>query len=122
MILKFDDDRPIFLQIADSIEDDILQGSYPEESQIPSITEFSISYKINPATALKGITILVDSGVLYKKRGVGMFVASGATEILKEKRKEQFFSNYIMKMIHEAKRLKFTTEEIEKMIEKGMEE
>lgn len=122
MILKFDNDRPIFLQIADSIEDDILQGVFLEETQIPSITEFSLSYNINPATALKGITMLVESGVLYKKRGVGMFVARGANEILKEKRKEQFFSNYVTKMIEESKRLNFSKDELIKIIERGYEE
>ena len=72
------EDRPIFQQIAEQLEEAILSGAYPEESQVPSITEYSVQYRINPATALKGINLLVDAGPLYKKRGVGMFVASGA--------------------------------------------
>ena len=78
MQINFDSDKPIFIQIAEGIEDAILTGAFEEESQIPSITEFSVTYKINPATALKGINILVDSGIIYKKRGVGMFVEKGA--------------------------------------------
>lgn len=70
------EDRPIFQQIAEQLEEAILSGAYPEESQVPSITEYSVQYRINPATALKGINLLVDAGLLYKKRGVGMFVAS----------------------------------------------
>ena len=78
------EDRPIFQQIAEQLEEAILSGAYPEESQVPSITEYSVQYRINPATALKGINLLVDAGLLYKKRGVGMFVASGAREKLRQ--------------------------------------
>ena len=70
--MTFSEDRPIFLQLADRLEEGILSGAYPEESQVPSITEYSVNYRINPATALKGINLLVDAGLLYKKRGVGM--------------------------------------------------
>lgn len=121
MKLDFDDEKPIFIQIAEGIEDAILTGAFEEESQIPSITEFSVTYKINPATALKGINMLVDESVVYKKRGVGMFVAEGAVDKLKGKRKEQFFERYISGLIDEAKRLGITNDEIKKMIERGFE-
>ena len=78
----FDESRPIFLQLAEMLEEGIISGAYPEEGQIPSITEFSAALKINPATALKGINLLVDEGLVYKKRGVGMFVATGARDAL----------------------------------------
>lgn len=117
--MNFNDERPIFLQIAEGIQDAILSGAFQEESQIPSITEFSVSYRINPATALKGITMLVDDGILYKKRGVGMFVTVGAVEKLKTKRKNQFFENYIKSLITEAIRLGISREEINTMIERG---
>lgn len=90
MELDFNGEKPIFQQIAEGLEDGILSGAFPEEGQIPSITEFSVLYKINPATALKGINLLVEEGVVYKKRGVGMFVAQGAAERLRVKRKEGF--------------------------------
>ena len=80
MELDLGSEKPIFQQIAEGIEDAILSGAFPEEGQIPSITEFSVQYKINPATALKGINLLVDQGLVYKKRGVGMFVAQGAAQ------------------------------------------
>lgn len=122
MLLNLNSDKPIFLQIAEGIEDAILSGVFEEEGQIPSITEFSVNYKINPATALKGINILVDSGIVYKKRGLGMFVTTGATEKLRRKRKEQFYDNYIISLIAEAKRLKLSETEIKSMIERGFGE
>ncbi|MEY8483961.1 GntR family transcriptional regulator [Lachnospiraceae bacterium 48-21] len=119
MKLNLDQEKPIFIQIAEGIEDGILTGVFPEESQIPSITEFSVNYKINPATALKGINLLVDEAIIFKKRGVGMFVAQGATSKLKKKRQDQFYDNYINKLVDEAKRLGITSDEIIAMIERG---
>ena len=71
----FDNQKPIFQSIAEWLEDAILAGIYVEEGQVPSITEISVQYNINPATALKGVNKLVDSGLIYKKRGLGMFVS-----------------------------------------------
>lgn len=121
MQLNFDNERPIFIQIAEGIEDAILTGAYEEDSQIPSITEFSSTYRINPATALKGISMLVEEGILYKKRGLGMFVAQGAVEKLKGKRKELFYDNFISSLVEEAKRLQLSKEEVITMLERGFE-
>jgi len=122
MQINFNSDKTIFIQIAEGIEDAILSGAFSEESQIPSITEFSVTYKINPATALKGINILVDNDIVYKKRGLGMFVATGAKEKLKEKRKDQFYDSYIVGLLAEAKRLNLSEEDIKTMIERGYEQ
>lgn len=119
MKLNFEDEKPIFMQIAEGVEDAILTEAFQEEGQIPSITEFSVTYKINPATALKGINMLVEEGIVYKKRGVGMFVAVGAVEKLRQKRKDQFFEHYISGMIEEAKRLNISDEELLGMVERG---
>lgn len=121
MNIDFNSDKPIFQQIAEEIQDAILSGAFPEESQIPSITEFSVRFKINPATALKGINILVDKNILYKKRGVGMFVAVGAVEKLRNERQENFYENYIKGLIDEARRLGITQNEIKVMIERGFQ-
>jgi DNA-binding transcriptional regulator YhcF (GntR family) len=117
--MSFNEERPIFIQIAEGIEDAILSGAFKEESQIPSITEFSVNYRINPATALKGINILVEEGIIYKKRGVGMFVSKGAEEQLKGKRKEQFFDNFIKNLVDEAMRLGISKDEIILLLERG---
>ena len=121
MQIDFDSERPIFQQIADGLEDAILSGVFPEGSQIPSITEFSVTYKINPATALKGINLLVDEDIVYKKRGLGMFVTEGAAEKLRQKRKESFYENFIKAMVEEAKRLEISREELKAMMERGFE-
>lgn len=122
MQINFNSDKAIFLQIAEGIEDAILSGAFHEESQIPSITEFSVNYKINPATALKGINILVENGIVYKKRGLGMFVATGAVDQLRSKRKVQFYDSYIISLVAEAKRLNLSVEEIKSMIERRFQE
>jgi DNA-binding transcriptional regulator YhcF (GntR family) len=120
--LTFQEERPIFLQIAEQLEEGILSGAYPEESQVPSITEYSVTYKINPATALKGISLLVDAGLLFKKRGLGMFVATGAKEKLKSQRRDLFYHHYIEKLVREARNLDLTAPELTAMIERGFQD
>lgn len=110
------------MQLAQSIEDDIVNGLFLEEQQIPSTTEISLHYKINPATVGKGFNLLVDEGILYKKRGVGMFVAKGAKQQLLRKRKNLFFDRYIKAMLEEAQRLCISKEELMRMIEEGSED
>ncbi|MDF2719910.1 MAG: GntR family transcriptional regulator [Paenibacillus sp.] len=114
-----DDSRPIFVQIAERIEDDIIAGGLPEETQVPSTNQFASFYQINPATAAKGVNMLVDQGILYKKRGIGMFVSTGARGILMEKRREQFYEQYVVAMIREAEKLGITVEQLTDMIRRG---
>ncbi len=111
MELDLNSEKPIFQQIAEGIEDAILTGAFPEESQIPSITEFSVRYTINPATALKGINLLVEEGTVYKKRGVGMFVSPGAGQKLQEKRRQTFYRKFVVPLTKEADRLGISQEE-----------
>ncbi len=113
-----DNTRPIFLQIAERIENDIIAGELLEEAQVPSTNQFASFYQINPATAAKGVNLLVDQGILYKKRGLGMYVASGARERLLEKRREQFFERYIVTMLREAEKLGITPEQVTEMIQR----
>lgn len=117
MILNFDSEKPIYLQLAEAIEDDILKGIFEEEEQIISTTEISVRFKINPATAGKGINLLVDEGIIYKKRGVGMFVCPGAKEKILNKRKDSFYKGFIVSLLEEAEKLNISKNEIIKMIE-----
>lgn len=117
--MTFQEERPLFLQIAEQLEEGILSGAFPEEGRVPSITEYSVAYKINPATALKGINLLVDAGLLYKKRGLGMFVATGAKEKLMSQRRDRFFADYIEKLVREAKNLGLSATDLTNMIERG---
>lgn len=120
MEINYETNEPIFEQVARILGDAILSGAIKEETQIPSITELSVSYKINPATALKGVNILVDDGVVYKLRGIGMFVSSGAVETLKEIRGRTFFARYVSKLCQEAKKLNLTTEQVVEIVKGGM--
>lgn len=114
-----DDSRPIFVQIAEQIEDDIIELRMPEESQVPSTNQFAAFHQINPATAAKGVNLLVDQGILYKKRGIGMFVAEGARVKLMEKRKELFYEQYVVTMVREAEKLGITVEQLTEMVRRG---
>ncbi len=122
MKLNTDSDKPIYLQIAEQIETAIFTGAYPEETQIPSTTEISTVFKINPATVLKGMNILVDSGIIYKKRGLGMFVKEGALKTIREKRQNNFYKDYVESLISEAKKLGLSQNEIIELIGRGYEQ
>ena len=111
-----DESRPIFVQIAEQIENDILSGTLAEESQVPSTNEFAAFYRINPATAGKGVNILVDDGILYKKRGIGMFVAEGSRARLVAKRRDQFQSEYVRPLVAEAGKLGISATALADMI------
>jgi len=112
-----DDSRPIFLQISEAIENDILAGNLLEESQVPSTNEFAAFYRINPATAGKGVNLLVDEGILYKKRGIGMFVAAGSRARLAKTRRDQFETEYVRPLVAEAAKLGLTQAQLVTMIQ-----
>lgn len=116
-------EKSIYLQIKEMIETDILRDILLEEERVPSTNELAKLYAINPATAAKGINLLVDEGVLYKKRGIGMFVTAGAKKMIQTKRKKGFFETYVKGMLTEAASLGITKEELIEMIrsEKGEE-
>jgi len=113
-----DDGRPIFLQIAEQLESQIIDGSMREETQVPSINDLAAFHRINPATALKGINLLVDAGILYKRRGIGMFVAEGARQRLVAARTEAFQDQYVRPLVAQANALGITPEQLSRMIGK----
>lgn len=98
----FDGRDPIYVQIADRIRADVLSGALTEEEQVMSTTQYATTYRINPATAAKAFAELVEEGVLYKRRGVGMFVAPGARERLVAERRERFFADVVDPVAREA--------------------
>ena len=118
MKLDFNSEKPIFLQIAEEIEDAIFTGSFKEEEQIPSTTEISVSFKINPATVLKGMNLLVADNIIYKKRGLGMFVCTGAKQTIQKKRRDDFTNKYVDNMLTEAKKLGLSAQDLCDMIER----
>ena len=114
-----DDGRPIFEQVAELIERQILDGSLPEESQAPSTNELAAYHRINPATAAKGLAVLAADQILYKKRGIGMFVSTGAREKLLGRRREEFRQQYVAPLLAQAERLGFDADHIVTMIREG---
>ena len=115
-------EKSIYIQISEMIENDILRDVLLEDERVPSTNELAKLYAINPATAAKGINILVDAGILYKKRGIGMFVSDGAKEVIRTKRKAQFYENYVSEIVNEAKTLGITKAELIAGIEKNFED
>jgi GntR family transcriptional regulator len=105
VVPALDEGTPLFVQIAGQLADDIVDGQLAEGTRVPSTNELAAFYRINPATAAKGINMLVEDGVLEKRRGVGMFVAAGAREQLLAVRRKLFAEQYVDPMVAEANRL-----------------
>jgi DNA-binding transcriptional regulator YhcF (GntR family) len=100
-----DDGAPIFSQVAEHLVQEIADGAMAEGERVPSSNELAAYYRINPATAAKGINVLIESGLLEKRRGIGMFVATGARGRLLEDRRNRFTERYVEPMVAEADRL-----------------
>jgi GntR family transcriptional regulator len=108
--------KALFLQIAESVEDSIIDGSLAEEDRAPSTNELAAFYRINPATAAKGVAVLVDKGVIYKKRGIGMFVAPNARDRLLGERRAAFADRYLGPLIAEAHKLGLDADDLTLLI------
>ncbi|CEA02861.1 putative HTH-type transcriptional regulator YurK [Jeotgalicoccus saudimassiliensis] len=109
--------KPIFVQIRDWLADQIIDETLVEHDKVPSTNEIVTYFKVNHITVSKGVTELVEEGVLYKKRGVGMFVEEGARKKLLASRREGFVEEYLKPMLEEAKKLDLTESDIQKMID-----
>ena len=107
-----DEGRPLFVQIAESVEDSIVDGSLGDDDRAPSTNELAAFYRINPATAAKGVNMLVDKGILVKRRGIGMFVAPGARAALLAERREVFGARFVQPLLDEARALGLSPEDL----------
>jgi DNA-binding transcriptional regulator YhcF (GntR family) len=116
VVAVFDDRSPIYLQIAEQIKNDIVGGVLAEDEQVMSTNQYAAFYRINPATAAKGFAQLVDDGILYKRRGIGMFVASNARDLLRTSRRDSFFADVVDPMIREAKAIGIPLKDIQQHI------
>ncbi|REK71438.1 GntR family transcriptional regulator [Paenibacillus paeoniae] len=101
----FDERSPIYQQIADQIKADIVSGVLQEDEQVMSTNQYAAFYRINPATAAKGFQLLTEEGILYKKRGIGMFVSVDARQTLVQARKDRFFEEVVDRMVEEARQI-----------------
>ena len=114
--------KPIYEQIRDWLADQIIDETLVEHDKVPSTNEIVTYFKVNHITVSKGVTELVEEGVLYKKRGVGMFVSEGARDKLLEKRREGFVEEYLKPMLEEAVKLDLSKSDIQKMIDMNRSE
>jgi GntR family transcriptional regulator len=115
----FDDRSPIYQQIADKIKEDILSGALGEDEQVMSTNQYASFYRINPATAAKGFHQLIEEGVLYKRRGIGMFVSPSAREKLLAERRDRFFEQVVDAVVNEARMLGIPLSDVVRRIEEG---
>ena len=113
--------QPLFRQIASLVEDSIVDGVLAEGARAPSTNELADFHSINPATARKGLTLLVDVGVLDKRRGIGMFVSEGAIEVIRQRRRSEFAADYVAPLIDEAVRLNYSRAALLDLIERVAE-
>ena len=111
-----DEGAPLFVQVAERLADEIVDGGLAEGEQVPSANELAAYYQINPATAAKGIAMLTDDGLLEKRRGIGMFVTAGARARLLGERRKRFAERYVEPLVAEAGRLGIDASELAAMI------
>src|ERR1035441_7245370 len=112
----FDDGTPIFSQIAERLAEEIAEGVLGEGERVPSSNELAAFYRINPATAAKGINVLTDEGLLEKRRGIGMFVAAGARQRLLDARRTRFAERFVEPLVAEASRLGINADDLVALI------
>lgn len=116
MILNIDNTKPIYVQIAEWLENEIIAERFTDDEKVYSQYQLAELFNINPATAAKGLTILVEEKTLYKKRGLGMFVAPEAKMMILEKRRNETLTKMVVDLVLEAKRLSVTKEELIQLI------
>ena len=107
-----DEGAPLYFQVAERLAEEIADGILVEGERVPSTNELAAYYRINPATAAKGVNILTDDGLLEKRRGIGMFVAVGARQRLLAERRTRFVARYVAPLVAEAERLGIDTDEL----------
>lgn len=115
------DADPLYVQVARFIEDLIVDGSLAPGERAPSMNELAAFHEINPATARKGLSLLIDAGVLHKQRGIGMFVTQHAREVITAERRQELAGTYIAPLIDEALRLGYSRAELHTLIDKVAE-
>ena len=108
----FDDQSPIYRQLADQLKADVVSGTLAGDEQVMSTNQYAAYYRINPATVAKAFQQLVDEQVLYKKRGIGMFVSPTARDALRAQRRETFYSDVVDPMVAEAKAVGIPIDEV----------
>jgi DNA-binding transcriptional regulator YhcF (GntR family) len=116
---NLDNDRPIFLQIKEAIADDILAGLLAPDEQIPSNSQLVSFFGVNPVTVHRGVSLLLEDGIIYKKRGLGMFVSPQAPDLLRRQRRESFAQDFIAPLVQQAQLLGIDRDKLHDAIDKN---
>jgi DNA-binding transcriptional regulator YhcF (GntR family) len=119
-VVKLNDEKPMFLQIIEMIEDGILSGTYGVDDLIISTPQISKLLSVNPTTAQRAIGLLTERGIIYKKRGVGMAVTKEAREMILEKRKTAFYERVVPQFIHQAQKIGVSGEELLRIVKENL--
>ncbi|HEY4554092.1 MAG TPA: GntR family transcriptional regulator [Bacillaceae bacterium] len=122
MILNTDGIKPIYVQIAEWLENEIISGNFGVDDKVYSQYQLAEMFNINPATAAKGLNMLAEENILYKKRGLGMFIADGAKEAILLKRKNETLKGLVLELAAEAGRLGVKEENLIGMIRSAIKE
>lgn len=117
MIMEFNKDKAIYLQIADRISEEILAGKYEEDSRIPSIREYAVMLEVNVNTVVKSYDMLSSSGIIANKRGLGYFVAGEAKSKIRDSRKDDFMTHYLPELVKQMKLLGINVDEVVKKLQ-----
>lgn len=118
--MKFKESKPIYLQIAERICDEILQGKYPEEERIPSVREYAATVEVNANTVVRSFDYLQSQDIVYNKRGLGYFVSPGGRERILGLRREVFLHEELPEFFRQLKTLDIPLEEIERMYRESL--
>ena len=113
--MKFKESKSIYLQIADRICDEILQGQYKEEERIPSVREYAATVEVNANTVVRSFDYLQGQDIIYNKRGLGYFVSQGGRERILNLRKEVFLREELPGFFRQLKMLDIPLSDVEKM-------
>ena len=116
---RLSENRPIYTQLKEYLEAEILCGRFSAGEQIPSTNEIASFFAVNPVTVLKSVGLLADERIVYKKRGVGMFVCPDARQRLQERCRESFAAENVLPMVGKARSLGFTREDLQKIIDEA---
>jgi DNA-binding transcriptional regulator YhcF (GntR family) len=116
-----DEETPLFAQIAERLAEEIADGGLAEGARVPSMNELAAFYRINPATAAKGLNLLADDGLLEKRRGIGMFVAEGARRRLLGQRRERFAARFVEPLVTEAARLGLADDDLVALVRESVQ-
>ncbi|ORN24600.1 HTH-type transcriptional repressor YtrA [Lentilactobacillus parabuchneri] len=119
MKFEFNSSEPIYRQVAEQIEDAVASGGFEEGQQIPSTTEISKEFHINPATVLKGMNIVVAKNLIEKRWGLGMFVQQGARQRILEEKRNSFFEEFVVNLVREARNLDISEDELLELVKRG---